>query len=1132
MSEQTDKKIQKEFGLSSLSVNNKTTVFVIIFMITLMGLSSYLSMPIESFPEVKLPTIYVGTAHPGNSPLDMENLITRPIEKEINGITGIDKISSTSIQDYSTIIVEFQTAIDVKDALQEVKDAVDKAKKELPSDLDRDPNIFELDFSEFPIMNINLSADMSIEKLKEYAEALEDRIEKIPEISKVDIRGTKDKEVKIEVDLHKMASLNISFRDVENAIASENVTISGGNILIDGLRRTVRVVGEFTDASEIENIVVKHEKLEIVYLKDVANVEFGYEEPKSFARLNKEPVIMLDVIKSSGENLINASTKIRAILEEAKEDLLPSSVNISITNDQSDMTVEQVDNLENSIISGVILVVLVLLFFLGSRNALFVGVAIPLSMFTAFMFLSAMGVTINMMVLFGLIMALGMLVDNGIVIVENIYRLMDEGVPPIQAAKQGAGEVAWPIIASTATTLAAFMPLGFWPGIMGEFMFYLPLTLMIVLGSSLFVALVINPVLTSQYMKVGNPEPNKKRINKISLILIGIGLLFVVLQVFALGNVLILAGLITLLNVYVLNPASASFQTSFMPKLELRYENTLKFALRGKNPRNFFVGTFVMLIFSFILLIAFMPDVLFFPENEPQYVNIFIENPIGTDINETDQLTKRIESEVAEEIEKYGDVVESIIANVGEGTSDPNEGPSQGVTPHKARITTAFVKYADRGGVSTTDILKDIRKAVSGKFPGVIITVEQNREGPPVGKPINIEISGENFDQLISLSSDVMKTINNAKIEGIEELKTDLEVIKPELVINVDREKARRFGVSTYDVAMNLRTSVFGKEVSKFKQGEDDYPIQLRLQDKYRYNKEALLNQNIVYRDQTNGQWRQVPISSIASAKNSITYGSVKRKDLDRVITVFSNVIEGYNANQVVVNIKKVLEDYEMPDGYVMKFTGEQEQQAKEMAFLSTALMIAVFTIFLIIVAQFNSVATPFIIVGSVVFSTIGVFLGLVVFQMDFVVVMTMIGIISLAGVVVNNAIVLIDYTKLIQGNKRVEQGLEENQFLSDDDLVQSVIEGGKTRLRPVLLTAITTVLGLLPLAIGLNINFITLITEYNAQISLGGDSTMFWAPMSWTIIFGLTFATFLTLIIVPVMYLISQRLKRKLFSK
>ncbi len=1132
MSEKTDNKnLQKEFKLSSVSVDNKITVFVIVAMILLMGLSAYLSMPIESFPEVKLPTIYVGTAHPGNSPLDMENLITRPIEKEINTITGVDKISSTSVQDYSTIIVEFETDVDVNDALQDVKDAVDKAKKELPSDLDRDPEIFELDFSEFPIMNINLSGDMSIEKLKDYAEILEDKIEKFPEISKVDIRGIKDKEIKVEVDIHKMASLNITFMDIENAIISENVTISGGNILIDGLRRTVRVVGEFDNAEEIANIVVKYEGQNIVYLKDIATVEFGYEEPSSFARLNTESVVMLDVVKSSGENLLNASTKIRKVLEDAQENLFPATLNVTITNDQSDMTIEQVNNLENSIISGVILVVLVLLFFLGSRNALFVGVAIPLSMFTAFIFLSAMGVTINMMVLFGLIMALGMLVDNGIVIVENIYRLMEEGVSPIQAAKQGAGEVAWPIIASTATTLAAFLPLAFWPGIMGQFMLYLPLTLIIVLGSSLFVALVINPVLTAQYMKVGQPNPNKKRMNKIALGLIGTGILFVAFQVFTFGNILILAGLITLLNVYILNPASQRFQAGFMPKLEDKYEKLLTYALKGKRPRAFFLGTFLMLLVSIGLLVVFMPDVLFFPDNEPQYVNIFIEMPVGTDIIETNKITKQIEKEVNQAIEKYGTVTESVIAQVGEGTSDPNDGPSQGVTPHKARITAAFVKYTERDGVSTTDILKNIRGAVSGKFPGVILTVEKNRDGPPAGKPINIEISGDDFEKLISLSSDVVRLINEAKIEGIEELKTDLEVVKPELIVHVDREKARRYGVSTYNVAMDLRTSIFGKEVSKFKQGEDDYPILVRLQDQYRYNLESLMNQNIVYRDQTNGKWRQIPIASIATTKNSTTYGSIKRINLERVITIYSNVIEGYNANKVVEDIKKIVDDYPMPDGYGMKFTGEQEKQAEEMKFLSTALMIAIFTIFLIIVAQFNSIATPFIIVGSVVFSTIGVFLGLVIFQMDFVIIMTMIGIISLAGVVVNNAIVLIDYTKLIQKNKKLILGLKDDEFLPDENLVKSIIEGGKTRLRPVLLTAITTVLGLLPLAIGLNINFISLLTDYNPQISLGGDSTMFWAPMSWTIIFGLTFATFLTLIIVPVMYLIAQRLKRRIIA-
>ena len=520
-----DGKTIREFGLSTLAINNRTTVFVLTVIIIFAGIVAYTTMPKASFPDIVIPQIYVGTPYPGNSPVDIEKLITRPFEKEINAISDVKKITSTSIQGYSTIIAEFDFSIDPIEGLRKVKDAVDKAMSEpgFPDDLPSEPKIFEMNFSEFPIMNINLSGDFSMEQLREYAEYLEEEIEKLPEISKVDLRGVQEKEVRISVDMHKMEALQISFNDIEKAIQSENVTISGGDLLTDGLRRTLKVDGDFTSIDQMGDVIVKQEKFNIVYLKEIADISFEFEERKSYAREFKKPVVMLDVVKRAGENMIRASEQINDIVQHAKTNVFPKDLEISITNDQSEKTRQMVSNLENSIISGILLVVLVLLFFLGLRNALFVGIAIPLSMFTSFMILSALGVTINMMVLFALILALGMLVDNGIVVVENIYRLMDGGMPPIQAAKEGVGEVALPIITSTATTLAAFLPLAFWPGMMGEFMKYLPITLIIVLGSSLFVGLVINPVLTSVFMRVGDYQPNRKKIIRTSLILIAVG---------------------------------------------------------------------------------------------------------------------------------------------------------------------------------------------------------------------------------------------------------------------------------------------------------------------------------------------------------------------------------------------------------------------------------------------------------------------------------------------------------------------------------------------------------------------------------------------------------------------------------
>jgi multidrug efflux pump subunit AcrB len=1140
----------KEFGLSSLSISNRTTVLVLTVIIFLGGISSYISMPKENFPDVVTPEIYVGTPYPGNSPLDIEKLITRPFEKELNTITGVDEINSTSIQGYSTIQIKFNFDVSPDDALRKVKDKIDIAKSDndFPKDLPADPNIFELNFSELiPIMNINLSGNYSIDQLKQYAEMLEDEIEDLPEITKVDIRGVMDKEVKVNLDILAMEAMEINFDDVSNAISAENVTISGGDLLVDGYRRNVRVLGEFSQPEDIGNIIVKRENQEVVYLKNIAEISFGEKEKESYAREYLKPVVMLDVKKRAGENLIDVSNRIDDIVNDARANKFPEDLSISITNDTSDQTITQVDELENSIIFGVLLVVGVLLFFLGLRNAIFVGIAIPLSMLMSFLILGALGVTLNVMVLFGLVLALGMLVDNGIVVVENVYRLMEQGYSALDATRLGVGEVAVPIIASTATTLAAFLPLAFWPGIFGEFMYFLPITLIIVLSSSLFVALVINPVLISLYMKVGEEKISIKRMLRNSLIFIGVGAILIFLGqglaqkwIVSLGSLSVVIGLSGFLNVYILRPGASLLQNKWLPALENFYQSFLTYALAGKRPYGFVAGTFGLLVFAAMLMAVFPPKVIFFPINEPQYVNVFIENPIGTDIEETNRITYELEERVIQALDKYYDseskthesfLIESVIGQVGEGTSDPVQGPAMANTPHKARITVQFSKFQDRQGVSTTDVMEEIRSAVRG-FPGTQITVSKNEGGPPQGAPINIEIRGEDYDKLMADAQGFKNFINEQGIDGIEELKLDVELGKPEMPIYIDRDKARRLSLSTYQIGDALRTALFGKEVSTYKDGEDDYPINIRLMERYRESEDALMNMRLTFRDQATGKIKQVPISSVAEARKASTFSAVKRRDLDRVVTITSNVLSEYNANEVVAQIKDVEKDFQFDNNTNVRFTGQQEEQAEEFSFLSTALAMALFLIIIIITAQFNSISTPFIIAFAVFFSLIGVLFGLVLFQMDFVIIMTMIGIISLAGIVVNNAIVLIDYTNLLRTRRKEELEMSQEEKLPFQETVHAIVAGGRTRLRPVLLTAITTILGLVPLAIGLNINFFTLLSEFDPQIYVGGDNVIFWGPISWTIIFGLSFATFLTLVIVPVMYLILAKVKYRLFYK
>ena len=1079
-----DKKKHKEFKISSWAISNKATVAVITFIVVLGGYLSYTGMPRENFPEIIVPQIYVATPYPGNSATDVEKLITKRLEKEINAITGIDKITSTSIQGYSSIKVEFNFDISPSEALIKVKDRVDiaMADKDFPKDLPSEPSVTEVNFSEqMPIMNINLSGDFSMEQLKEYAEYLEDKIEELVEISGVDIRGVQEKELEVALDLYKMQASKISFNDVENAIAFENQSISSGDILENGTRRNVRVIGEFLNPLKIKDIIVKREKGNIVYLRDIAEVSFKEQEKQSYAREYLQPVVMLDVKKRSGQNLLIASSKIDKIIYEAKSNVFPKKLIISKTNDQSNDTKTMVSDLENSIVLGVILVVLVLYFFLGFRNALFVGIAIPLSMLLSFIILSFLGVTLNTMVLFSLVIALGMLVDNGIVVVENVYRLMDEGVPRLEATKQGVGEVALPIIASTATTLAAFLPLILWDGIVGKFMQWLPITLIIVLSSSLFVALIINPMLISLYMKIV-PKKNK---------------------------------------------------TTLISKLESVYEKFLGFSMKKKNPYLIITSTFLLLFLACGLMYNFPPKILFFPNTEAKQVFVFLEYPIGTDIEETNLLSKNIESDIENHLKKYevnGEnfLVTSVIGQVGEGTSDPTQGQMGGNTPNKARITVDFVKFQDRRGVSSEQVLRDIRQVIQG-YPGVSIVVDKPADGPPTGSPINLEIKGDDYNLILETANLIKTYINKSNIPGIEELKLDIDQGKPELIVKVDRQKARRLGISTGLIGSNLRTALYGKEISTYKDFKDDYPVNIRLKNEYRYDRNALLNQKITFRNQSTGRIKQVPISAVAKTENNNNFSAVKRIDLDRVVTIYSNVLSGYNATDVNDKIRALIEKYEVPNGVEVSFTGEQEKQAEEMAFLSRALLIAVLLIFLILVAQFNSAINPIIISISVFLSLIGVLFGLLIFRMDFVILMTMIGIISLAGIVVNNAIVLIDYINLIVKRKREELNLSSKEKLSVDQLLECVVEGGKTRLRPVLLTAITTILGLFPLALGINLNFKTLITELNPNFYIGGENVAFWGPMGWAIIFGLTFATFLTLVVVPILYFLSNKIKLKL---
>ena len=1153
MTEQ-QKKVDKEFGFSSWAINNKTTIYVMMVIILFSGISAFLNMPRESFPEIKDTKIYISSIYPGNTAEDIEKLITDPLEEKLKTVSNVTKLTSTSQEDVSMITIEFDEGITIEEAKQKVKDEVDEkvSGEDWPTfnGAKVEPNVFELNISEeTPILNINISGDYPVRQLKEYAEFLQDEIEDLPEIKKADLRGAEDKEVEVAVDIYKMMAAQVSFNDVFQAIQGGNVTMSAGNIIASGQRRTIRVLGEIDNPQELQNFVVKSERGNSIYLKDIATISFKDKDKTTYAREFGEPVVMLDVKKRTGKNMVEAAEKIQQIVKDAKANTFPSNLKVTIANDQSSKTIGQVDDLINNIIFGVILVVTVLMFFLGFKNALFVGFAIPMSMLMSLMILNAMGYTMNTMILFGLIMGLGMLVDNGIVVVENVYRLMDEeGMSRIEAAKKGIGEIAFPIIISTATTVAAFIPLGMWPGVMGQFMIYFPVTLSVVLGSSLFVAIFFNSVMVSQFMSTEDKNMPLKKIIMLTSVMGVIGLLVVIFggEYRALGTLMIFTGIMLWIYRLFLRSWANGFQNKILPRWERFYERMITASLKGWRPYVISITTFILLIIAFMGFGASVGSqrtkVEFFPDNTPNQVIVYVEYPQGTDIEKTNTIMKDLEVRVTtilnDEAYKEGDynfLVESSIAQVGAGSGNPQtDGGSTAEMPHRGKIVASMREYKFRKGADSKELKKRITEELQGIYPGLSISVEKDPVGPPAGYPINIELEGKDYKELIITAEKMRDFINSKSIPGIAELKIDVNKSKPTMLVDVDRKKAGELGVSASQVGQQLRNSIFGSKAGVYKEDGEDYDIYVRFNKDNRYNTSAVFNQTITFRDMASGQVKSIPVSTLAKQRNTSGFSAIKHKNTKRVVTVYSALAPGYtDAGAIVSKIQNEMKSYSgVPNGVQIDYTGQIEEQNKQMAFLMGAFFSGLGLIFLILIFQFNSVSKPGIIMLAIFLSLIGVFGGIVASGSSFVIMMTMMGIISLAGIVVNNGVVLLDYTQLLIDRKKVQKNISEEDYVSNSDLLEAIIKGGKARLRPVLLTAITTILGLIPLATGLNINFYTLVSELNPHIYVGGDNVIFWGPLAWTVIYGLLVATFLTLIVVPVLFYLITKFKMWLRSK
>lgn len=1108
----------KQFKPSSWSIDNKTAIYIVTIIISFWGIMSYNSLPKESFPDIVVPKFFISTVYAGNSPSNIENTITKPLEKKLKSIPGVKKLISNSMQDVSLITVEFNTNVTVDKARQQVKDKMDEAKSDLPVGLTRQPFVKELAFSEFPIMYINIAGDMDMMKLKDYADDLKDRIEGLKEITEVKMVGAPDREIQVNLDMYKMQALQLGMYDLERAIGSENVTISGGQIPMDGTKRTISIKNEFKTIDEIKNLVINGQSGAKVYLKDFATVLDTVRETESYARLGGKNVITLNVIKRAGENLIDASDNIKKTIEELKKTEFPAGIDIKITADQSDKTKVTLHDLINTIIIGFILVTLILMFFMGVTNALFVALSVPLSMFIAFIFMPSIGFTMNMIVLFAFLLALGIVVDDAIVVIENTHRIFDNGKRDIKtAAKMAAGEVFLPVLSGTVTTLAPFIPLAFWPGMIGKFMFFLPITLIVTLLASLFVAYIINPVFAVDFMKPHNEEFKEygRITRKAWLRLLVYGLVAAVCYAsgkLAIANLMIFFGLFMVLHRLFLYKVIDKFQTKVWPSFQRGYTNLLIWGL--KRPYKLLLYTVILFFASIGLMMVRKPNVVFFPQGDPNNIFVYVKLPEGTDPAKTNEVMKVVEKKVNTVIGSDNPLVSSMITNVTIGVTDPQD-EDQNSYANRGKIAINFVEFSERNGQSTMEYLKKLQ-TLKWNIAGAEINVNKEQAGPPVSKPVNIEIRGDKFEELVENGKNLKRFLEEAGVPGVAELKSDFVDNKPEIVFDIDRERANREGISSAQLAMEIRKAVFGIDnPSKFRDANDEYPIQLRYNYDQRTNVEQIKNLVITFRDMNMmGMVRSVPLSAFCDIRYENTYGGITRKQNKRVITLASDVLEGFDPNTVVAQVMQAAKGYKATGSVEVKFTGQQEEQAETGAFLGKAMMISIGIILLVLVIQFNSIGKPVIILTEIILSVIGVLLGTAIFKMDMSIVMTGIGIVALAGIVVRNGILLVEFAEEMR-----HRGMS---------LYEATVESGKTRMTPVILTATAAILGLIPLAVGLNIDFEGLLAHFEPHIHFGGDNVVFWGPLSWTMIFGLGFATFLTLLLVPAMYLIAERLKRK----
>ena len=1027
--------------VSDFAVNRSTTVFVLIGLIVTAGLFSFNSLPREAMPEIQMSFVTVTTTYPGVSPGDMETLVTIPIERQLTGIPGIKETTSTSVEGVSAIMIEFDPSVSIEDALQKVRDKVEMAKSDLPEEAD-DSIINEVSTSGAPVMLVSLTGNVGTSVLTELAEDLEDKIEATPGVLEVDITGDVEREIQIIVDPGRVAEYSITLNDLVSLLQLENVNTPGGAMNLGKAKYLMRVPGEFSTPEELNSLVIRSGETGIIYLRDIAEIRDGFKEVRTLSRVDGLPAVTLNIKKRSGESVITMTENVNRVIARARPGL-PEGVEITVTMDQSTEIRESVDELVNNILSGLVLVFGIVCIFMGLANGFFVALAIPISFLITFSAFSLLGITLNTMVLFSLSLSLGMLVDNGIVVVENIYRHAQSGLSRFEAAKKGTAEVAMPVIASTVTTIAAFSPLFFWPSIMGQMMKSLPQTITIILLASLFVGLVVNPALASVFM---NTRKLKRR-GKSSI-----------------GE----RGIIRY------------------------YASVLKLALRWR------LATITLACTSLVVIVAiYMADfrVIFLPDTEPFSAEIDVMAAEGTGLETTDEIVRKIEAV----LQPYRDQVQFIVANVGRGGSGGGRmgmggGGNPGGSSHRGSVTIHFLPYG-KYETPPTVILEAIRPELE-KIVGAELRITKQMHRPPVGPALNLEITGDEFAVLSRTAQDIRRAIAN--VPGLVDLRDDYDKGKPEIRVEVNRAKAWLMGLSTQTIGLTIRAAVEGRKAGEYREGDKEYDVVVRFPREYQENLSNIESMNFM-----NIRGEPIPFSAVASIEEGAGLGTIKHIDRKRTLTV-SGYAEGRPATDITKDVARLLEDVILPSGYVVSFTGEFEDMNDTSNFLGLAFVIGLFLIAMVLITQFNSIIQPLIILSSVILSLGGVFLGLTVFNMPFGALMTGLGCISLMGIVVNNAIVLIDFI-----NQERRRGMPINE---------AIIRAGIIRFRPVTLTAITTILGLIPMALGTSFDF------RNFTWTVGGQSSQFWGSMTVAICFGLAFATMLTLIVLPVLYSLCTR--------